>query len=124
MINSRRLRDVARHMTIRDIRLLCQAREALRGQDVATDDFLVTMAIVRRNYIEQVGLKRYISDMLGQYAGRPAINCTAYDAAGRSIVCNAEGKTILEFLMGFTPETLPYRLELQGNKGKRILLAL
>jgi hypothetical protein len=124
MIHMRRLQAMADRMMARDIRLLCQARESLRVENAATDDFLVTVAIVRQKYIARVGLKRYISDIIGQYAGQPALDCTAYDASGRAIACEGDDITVLEFLMEFAPEMLPYRLELQVNSKRRITLAL
>lgn len=125
-----RVQEAVSQISPRDMRLCCQVRELLRELRVAPDDYLVTMAIVRRRYIQQMGLKRYLADTLGHYGGKLASNCVAYEASGRKIDCNpgrrgenGTSATLLEFLTTFTADTLPYRIELQ-HEGKTINLAL
>jgi hypothetical protein len=112
-----RLQDVVQEASPREIRRIWQVRELLCNWGVATPDYLVAMAAVRQAYIRQVGLKRYVADILGRYAGEAAINFIMYDI-NRQVIAyqDPEHRTILECLIGsFTSKTLPYSMEYRRN---------
>lgn len=120
-----RIGEVVNHLAPRDMKLMCQIRETLRETGLRSGDFLETVALVRQEYIRRHGLKRYLSDMLGRHAAAPATSCVVYGVDGR-VVRPSKDQTVLRFLLSsFTPETLPYRLEIQGEgNGKAMVLAI
>lgn len=120
------LQPAATRLKTRDIRLLCQTRDQLRH--IAPDsDYFGIIHSLRREYVTQIGHTRYVSDMLGHFAGVPAGQCVAfYDDNQKSFMGGMDGeKRVLDFLilLGQRFGDLPNRIEVQDN-GKTITFNL
>lgn len=118
----------ATRLKTRDIRLLCQTRDQLRHIAPNSDYFGIVHGL-RREYVTQIGHIRYVSDMLGHFAGVPAGQCVAFydDHDNQESIAGGGNneRRVLDFLLLLVQQfgDLPNRIEVQDN-GKTITFNL
>lgn len=102
----------------REMRQLCMARNLAYYGGVASTDWLATTDQVRRDYIDRVGLRQYLAEMLpARISQLPADQGVAYLPNGQA-VAGGPAQRIIDFLAELTP--LPYRLDVRRRHNGKI----
>ncbi|MCG3211825.1 MAG: hypothetical protein FOGNACKC_05471 [Anaerolineae bacterium] len=111
-----RIKRLSEQINFNDMRKICEARGALLEKG-AGSDFSQTLDDLRLSFIRATGVYSYILGMLKRRAHYPASQCVIHEA-GRLVVGSGR-QTIAEFVSSrYTPETLPYRIDVQRTHGK------
>lgn len=125
MIGDPVLKNFIENLHIRDVRLMCQARDKL--SPAIRRDQRVIFDVIRRDYIRRVGLKKYLLESLGStIAWQPVSSVAIYDAYGQ--VINGNGhinsqQAVVEFLLQFNAVNLPHKIKTVGVKGDEVTLS-
>lgn len=111
-----RLKHFSAGMSPRDMRDLCRARNLVYFGGVADEVWLSMADRIRQGYIDRVGLRQYILDMLpSKIAWLPA-NQAAVVLPDGSTVTGRPQQKIVDFLLAhFADDDLPYRLDVRRN---------
>ena len=106
---------------IRDI--LKSKAHCLKAGFAPNDTIIKTFNDIRNDYISEVGLPTYLSQMLGPLATTPMESCKLFTETGQQIKLRLNGdhtQSIQRFLtQHFRITELPFRIEVQRQPGDK-----
>jgi hypothetical protein len=103
------------------MREVCRVRNLVYFGGLTDDAWLDTADRIRQNYINRVGLRQYLLDMLpAQVTMMPANQGVAGLPNGTTVRGPARQKIIDFLLAQFSADDLPYRLTIWGNRAGKV----
>ncbi len=111
-----RLKLFSASLLPRDMRELCRARNLVYYGGAADEAWLITVDRIRRDYIDRVGLRQYLLDVLpGHIAMLPANQGVVVLHNGTTVTGPPRQKIVDFLLANFSTDDLPYRLDIRRN---------
>lgn len=113
--------SVFKAQDIRDI--LKSKAHCLQAGFPANHSIILTFEEILDNYVNRVGLRTYLSQMLGNLANVPAQNCAFFDEHNRSIDVYSysdKKQPIQRFIAReFNSKRLPFRIDIRKQSDSR-----
>jgi hypothetical protein len=107
------------------MREVCRVRNLVHFGGAADPAWLETADRIRRSYIDRVGLRKYILDMLPAHLGElPANQCTVRLPDGTTVTGSPRQRIIDFLLTHFSKDDLPYQLTVRNGTGQKLTHSL